>query len=84
MQRIRIGLTGLAVVFVIVMIAGALVRGASNETPVIQPAGIAEPPAAQITNKSGEANKPVSEPLAELGVAPSLAPADNSATDSGN
>lgn len=84
MQRIRIGLTGLAVVFVIVMVAGAVVRGASNETPVMQPAGIAEPPVVTSSIKSGEANKPVSEPLAELGVAPSLAPADNTAADPDN
>lgn len=83
MQRVRIGLTGLAAVFFIVMIAGALVRGASNEAPVTAPAGVSAAPATDSV-KSGEA-KPVSEPLVELGVAPSPAagPANESA-DKGN
>ena len=54
-QRIRIGLTGLAAAFVIVLIASAVTRSTHDETSnAIQQAAENEP----------------SEPMAELGVAP--------------
>lgn len=54
-QRIRIGLTGLAAAFIIVLVASAISRSSRDET----------------TNTVTEAatNQPT-EPLAELGVAP--------------
>lgn len=54
MQRIRIGLTGLAFVFLLVLLGTAISR--SSEDPVAPPPqnGLAEP----------------SEPLAEIGAAP--------------
>src|SRR3712207_3687521 len=74
MQRVRIGLTGLAFVFVVVLIA-AVFTSPSNEEPITpnlierQLAPGAEPP------PPGNEAEPT-EPLAELGVAPGNA--DNS------
>ncbi|HEX8643174.1 MAG TPA: hypothetical protein VF702_04590 [Allosphingosinicella sp.] len=77
MQRVRIGLTGLAFVFVLVLLATILVRP-SAEAPLTtnlveqQKAG-ARPTA----NAAGQAEP--KEPLAELGVAPGNAETNNSA-----
>ena len=76
-QRVRIGLTGLAFVFLLVLL-GAVFTSPSNEAPITpnlietQLSGnrIAEPGANQAEPK---------EPLAELGVAPGNADDDNSA-----
>lgn len=54
-QRIRIGLTSLAVVFLIVLVASAITRASRSET------------ANNVTQAT--TNEP-SEPLAEIGVAP--------------
>lgn len=70
MQRVRIGLTGLAFVFLAVLLAAVFTRNPTREAPITpnlieqQKAGapastLAPPPAAQPT-----------EPLAQLGVAP--------------
>jgi hypothetical protein len=53
-QRIRYGLTGLAIVFLLVLIGTIVSRSA--ETPV--------------DNQANNAVEPPSDPLAELGVAP--------------
>lgn len=67
-QRIRIGLTGLAFAFLLVLLGSVISRSGSDDTP----------------NAVDEAttNEP-SEPLAELGVAPgaSDAQANNSSDD---
>lgn len=65
MQRVRIGLTGLAFVFVLVLLATALVRP-SEEAPLSP--NLIEP-AVTGTPAGGNAAEP-QEPLAELGVAP--------------
>ena len=72
MQRVRIGLTGLAFVFLVVVLAMALTREPLGEAPITpnlldsQRAGRApQPPAA--------AEAEPAEPLAELGVAPGKA-----------
>jgi len=69
-QRVRIGLTGLAFVFVLVLLAAVFAR-ATNEEPITAnsidpgvsetPTSVGAPPAAKDEPK---------EPLAELGVAP--------------
>ena len=78
MQRVRIGLTGLAFVFLLVLL-GAVFTSPSNEAPITpnlietQLSGgnqIVVPGANQAEPK---------EPLAELGVAPGNADDDNSA-----
>ena len=68
MQRVRIGLTGLACVFLLVLLAAVFAQP-SEEAP-ITPAGVE---AGQAAGRGGDpANAIVepAEPLAELGVAP--------------
>lgn len=65
MQRVRIGLTGLAFVFVAVLLAAALTSAPSGETEITPNS---------IERQSGLQTAPSAaaptEPLAELGVAP--------------
>ncbi|HWH21869.1 MAG TPA: hypothetical protein VNT25_01065 [Allosphingosinicella sp.] len=63
MQRVRIGLTGLAFVFVLVLL-GTIFTRASNEEPIT--ANLIEQRAAG----NVQAEEEPKEPLAELGVAP--------------
>ena len=65
-QRIRIGLTGLAFAFLLVLLGSVISRSSRDD------AGNA---AQQVA-----ANEP-SEPLAELGVAPGAAEAENNSSD---
>lgn len=66
MQRIRIGLTGLAFVFVLVLL-GTVISRSGREAEVIPPAG----------NASANAAEP-SDPLSDLGVAPGPSDASKS------
>ena len=79
MQRVRIGLTGLAFVFLVVLLAAVFTRNPTREAPITpnlieqQKSGHAAPapappPAAQPT-----------EPLAQLGVAPGNADSNRAA-----
>jgi hypothetical protein len=65
MQRVRIGLTGLAFVFLLVLLGTAISRS-GGDAPPSQPQVMA----------NGETAEP-NEPLAELGVAPGESAADN-------
>ena len=67
-QRIRIGLTGLAFAFLLVLLGSVISR--SGEEDVRSAAA----------NQANEAEP--SEPLAELGVAPGAAEAANNSSDS--
>jgi hypothetical protein len=71
MQRVRIGITGLAVVFLVVLLAAAIVGFHSK-----QQAGD-NATSAQTGNSS---QTQPSDPLAELGVAPGGTASDTSAT----
>jgi hypothetical protein len=62
-QRIRIGLTGLAFAFLLVLL-GSVVSRSSRDDP------------ANATQQAAVSNEP-SEPLAELGVAPGASDASN-------
>ncbi len=78
MQRVRVAMTGLAAVLLLIGVASALFNYESKETPVTaigaaQPNTVANMTDTAIGNMSDE-------PLAELGVAPSAAPANGSAT----
>jgi hypothetical protein len=64
MQRVRIGLTGLAFVFLLVLLGAAISRWGEEAT---------DPNAASAVNAEAEPN----EPLAELGVAPGESSASN-------
>jgi len=76
MQRVRIGLTGLAFVFLLVMLATVLVRP-SAEAP-LTPNMVGEQNVGVAPAVNGAAGEP-REPLAELGVAPGNAETNNSA-----
>ncbi len=60
MQRVRIGITGLAVVFLVVLLAAAVVGFRAKEK-------VGETNTVAASNSS---EAPPSDPLAELGVAP--------------
>jgi hypothetical protein len=63
-QRIRIGLTGLAFAFLIVMLGMAISRSSHEDVNAVQQAAANEP----------------SDPLAELGVAPGASDSGNNVT----
>ena len=79
MQRVRIGLTGLAFVFLAVLLAAVFTRNPARETPITanlieqQKAGVRAPAPAP------PAAAQPADPLAQLGVAPGNADANNSA-----
>lgn len=64
-QRVRIGLTGLALAFILVLLGSVVSRSSRDET-------------ANTLQQS--ASNQTSEPLAELGVAPGAAVTNNSTT----
>lgn len=66
MQRVRIGLTGLAFVFILVLL-GAIFTRASNEEPIT--ANMIDRQLAP-ANQAAPADAEPKDPLAELGVAP--------------
>ncbi|MBM7405829.1 MULTISPECIES: hypothetical protein [Sphingomonas] len=72
MQRVRVGMTGLAVVLILILLASALVSSARNDAPVV---AVGAPNVETVANMTGT-DKGVStadagrEPLAELGIAP--------------
>ena len=73
MQRVRVGLTGLAIVLVLIGLASVIFSSANRDAPV---AAIGAPNAAVVANMtegngSAVAEKGKDEPLAEMGVTPS-------------
>jgi cobalamin synthase len=78
MQRVRIGLTGLAFVFVAVLLAAALTSSPAGEAE-ITPNAIERQGAAASMSGAAPAHKQPAEPLAELGVAPGNADANSAA-----
>ena len=80
MQRVRIGLTGLAFVFLVVLLAAVFTRNPTREAPITpnlieqQKAGRAAPAA-----PPPAAAQPT-DPLAQLGVAPGNADSNRAAT----
>ena len=78
MQRVRVGMTGLAMVLVLIGLASAIFSSANRDAPV---AAIGAPNASVVANMTGDpgnttAVKGKDEPLAELGVAPSTTSTD--------
>jgi hypothetical protein len=73
MQRVRIGLTGLAFVFLLVLLGTAISRSGGDAPPAPEPQVMA----------NGEVAEP-NEPLAELGVAPGESAADNADNSANN
>lgn len=79
MQRVRIGLTGLAFVFVMVLLAAIFTRY-SDEEPITANS-IAQ--AGKGGNASADDDGEPKEPLAELGVAPGNADTNSATTNEG-
>lgn len=69
MQRVRIGITGLAVVFLIVLLAAAIVGFRSNDRS----------DDGNVIAESENSAKAPSDPLADLGVAPGGPPSESNA-----
>lgn len=69
MQRVRVGLTGLAAVILIVALAAAIGNGVRRNASAERSTAPAEV-AAQAQVKADNAIDPDAEPLAQLGVAP--------------
>lgn len=68
MQRLRVGITGLAAVLIIVAVATAIgsnVRRSAEESNAVAP-----PPVVATLPPAVNAAEPVTEPLAQLGAAP--------------
>lgn len=72
MQRVRVGLTGLAAVLVVVAGAAAVLESASNEPQVAGDPGSKNQAAAahSVENMIANTETVPNEPLAEIGVAP--------------
>ena len=66
-QRIRYGLTGLAIAFLVVLLGSVISRASRDNSP-------------PVTNAQVNAAEP-SEPMAQLGVAPGAEPVDNESTN---
>lgn len=79
MQRVRVGLTGLAFVLLIVALVSVIFDAASDEAPVVPQPDLAnmmmQAPTGEGNAATGEEEKPA-DPIAELGVAPSSATTD--------
>jgi hypothetical protein len=78
LQRVRVGMTGLAIVLVLIALASMIFSSANREAPVT---AVGAPNASVVANMTDEnvnaaAIKDKDEPLAELGVAPSAASSD--------
>jgi hypothetical protein len=79
MQRVRIGLTGLAFVFLAVLLAAVFTRNPTREAPITlnlieqQKAGTSAP------GQAPPATTQPTEPLAQLGVAPGNADSNRAA-----
>ncbi|WP_165831125.1 hypothetical protein [Sphingomonas pokkalii] len=82
MQRVRVGMTGLAAVILLIAVVSVIYSSANREAPV-SAAGASN--AAVVANLTGSDNvsaeKGRDEPLAELGVAPGTDSTDPTAQD---
>ncbi|HEX4736831.1 MAG TPA: hypothetical protein VH331_04635 [Allosphingosinicella sp.] len=86
MQRVRIGLTGLAFVFILVLLGAVFSRSPTDESPITGnvierqlKGGNQAAPAGPDTNEALP-----KEPLAQLGVAPGNADQNGAATSGGS
>lgn len=75
MQRVRVGLTGLATVMLLMGVASAIFTSARDEAPVVaegapKPEVVANMTEGMVINSAAE---PKDEPIAELGIAPRTA-----------
>ncbi len=85
MQRVRVGLTGLASVMLLMGVASAIFSSAREEAPVLaegapKPDVVANMTEGMVTNSATE---PKDEPIAELGIAPRTAESPESGAAQG-
>lgn len=71
MQRVRVGLTGLATVLLLIGVASAIFTSADRETPVLADGASKPDVVANMTDGNSATEK--DEPIAELGIAPRTA-----------
>jgi hypothetical protein len=77
-QRVKVGIIGLAAVLLFIGLAAAIFSTVSKEKPLAVAGGARADVVANMVagNDTASAETPTSEPLAELGVAPSTAAKD--------
>lgn len=80
-QRVKVGVTGLAAVLLLIVLASVLVRSAGHERADFLPGASRADLAANLAQAN--AADAASEPLAEIGVAPSAAGNDATAALNG-
>jgi hypothetical protein len=80
-QRVKVGMIGLAAVLLLIGFAAAVYSTASRERPIAVAGGVRPDVVANLVagNQAAPAAGATSEPLADMGVAPS-APSDNSSS----
>ncbi len=84
MQRLRVGMVGLAAVILLIGLASALFSAANHEKPVAVPGATQTADVANSTAANSAAPAaPDNEPLAQLGVAPSSGEPEPAATGGG-
>jgi hypothetical protein len=79
LQRVKVGLTGLAAVVLLIALASAIMRTATRETSV-SGAGAAKVDVVANMADGNSSDDGTGEPLAELGVAPSSSNAAQAAS----
>ena len=85
-QRVRVGMTGLAMVVVLIGVASAIFTSANRERPVSAVGASNVTVVAGIADMPNSSQAKSNEPLAEIGVAPSVPTPDpeaNAATTQG-
>ncbi len=68
MQRVRVGVTGLAAIVLVVLLATAI--ASSVRRSAVNEAGVAPPPVVATLPAPDNSADPKAEPLAQLGAAP--------------
>lgn len=76
MQRVRVGLTGLAVVLIVIATVSAILSSANREEPVDAIGASNATIVANMTDGNHAVEKAKADPVAELGVAPSAGTAE--------
>lgn len=80
MQRVRIGLTGLAFVFLAVLLAAVFTRNPTREAPITPNLIEQQKSGAPAPGQAAPVPSRPTEPLAQLGVAPGNADSNRTAT----
>ncbi|MCP3731179.1 hypothetical protein M9978_12140 [Sphingomonas sp. MG17] len=73
MQRVRVGLTGLATVLLLIGVASAIFSSADREAPVLADGASRPDVVANMTDGAANGAAEKNEPIAELGIAPRTA-----------